>query len=272
MTFPNKISGIAVLAIIVMVAACSTPPPVTDEIPAEIQSETETNVMSNVETDGEVSVHPIEHATAVLKWGDKTIYLDPTGGADLFASYDDADLVLVTDMHGDHFDPDTLAGVVKEDTLFVVPQAVMDELPKNLTEKATVLANNGEISDFVPTIKAMPMYNLPEAPDAFHVKGRGNGYLLTANGYTIYIAGDTAGIPEMRALKDINMAFVPMNLPYTMDIKEAADAVLEFAPAKVLPYHFRGQPDFSDVEEFKRLVDAGGKDIEVVLLDWYHKN
>ncbi len=119
------------------------------------------------------------------------------------------------------------------------------------------------------SISAIPMYNLPESPTAMHTKGRGNGYVLGIGGKRIYLSGDTQGIPEMRSLKDIDVAFVCMNLPYTMDIKEAADAVLEFKPKIVYPYHYRGQGGLSDINGFKSLVEAGDKNIEVRLRNWY---
>jgi heat shock protein HslJ len=112
------------------------------------------------------------------------------------------------------------------------------------------------------------MYNLPEAADSRHVKGRGNGYLLDLGEQRVYIAGDTAGIPEMRALTGVDIALIPMNGP-TMPVEEAADAVLEFAPRKVMPYHYRSGTALSDVAKFKQLVKAGGKDIVVEQLDWY---
>ena len=114
-------------------------------------------------------------------------------------------------------------------------------------------------------ITAIPMYNLPETPDAFHTKGRGNGYVLTIGGKNIYISGDTEDIPEMRALKNIDIAFVCMNLPYTMPPDQAAQGVLAFKPKIVYPYHYRGQ----DVNIFKNLVNTGDKNIEVRLRNWY---
>jgi L-ascorbate metabolism protein UlaG (beta-lactamase superfamily) len=98
-----------------------------------------------------------------------------------------------------------------------------------------------------------------------HTKGRGNGYVLTIGDKTVYISGDTADIPEMRSLKGIDIAFVCMNLPYTMDVKTAASGVLAFKPKVIYPYHYRGQ----NVEEFKSLVNAGDKNIEVRLREWY---
>jgi L-ascorbate metabolism protein UlaG (beta-lactamase superfamily) len=102
-----------------------------------------------------------------------------------------------------------------------------------------------------------------------HTKGRGNGYVLGIGGKNIYISGDTQGIPEMRALKNIDVAFICMNLPYTMDVKEAADAVLAFKPKIVYPFHYRGTSGLSDVNGFKSLVDAGNEGIEVRIRNWY---
>jgi len=113
------------------------------------------------------------------------------------------------------------------------------------------------------------MYNLPEAPDAKHIKGRGNGYLLEMGGKRIYISGDTEDIPEMRALENIDVAFICMNLPYTMDIDQASNAVVDFKPAVVYPYHYRGNPDMSDTAAFKKLVNDKDDQIEVRLRNWY---
>ena len=114
------------------------------------------------------------------------------------------------------------------------------------------------------------MYNLPESEDSRHTKGRGNGYVLTFGDKRIYISGDTEDIAEMRALKDIDYAFVCMNLPYTMNIEQAADAVLEFKPGVVYPFHYRGGGGkFSDVDAFKTLVNNSDSSIEVRVRDWY---
>jgi L-ascorbate metabolism protein UlaG (beta-lactamase superfamily) len=112
------------------------------------------------------------------------------------------------------------------------------------------------------------MYNEKRGPSAgqfFHVKGRGNGYVLTYGGKRFYISGDTEGTPEMRSLKNIDVAFVCMNLPYTMPVDEAAAAVKAFHPKIVYPYHHRGQ----DINEFSKLLEGSG--IEVRLRDWYPK-
>lgn len=113
------------------------------------------------------------------------------------------------------------------------------------------------------------MYNLPESAESRHPKGRGNGYVMTVGGKRIYLSGDTSDIPEMRKLKNIDVAFVCMNLPFTMDINQAASAVLDFKPSIVYPYHYRGQGGFSDVEAFKKLVEEGDSKIRVHLANWY---
>lgn len=214
-------------------------------------------------------VTPIAHATAVLRWGEAVIYVDPVGGGEAFAAQEPADLVLVTDIHPDHLNVDTLAAVLGEAAALVAPRAVVQQLPEALAARAVTL-DNGETTEQAGLhIEAIPMYNLPPGEDAFHPKGRGNGYLLEGQARRVYIAGDTEAVPEMRALEDIDIAFVPMNLPYTMTVEEAADGVLAFAPDKVYPYHFRGQDGYSDVEKFKSLVEQGNPDIEVELLDWY---
>jgi L-ascorbate metabolism protein UlaG (beta-lactamase superfamily) len=219
-------------------------------------------------TASNMNIQPISHATFVLTWDGTVFYNDPTGGAEAFAGQPPADIVFVTDIHGDHLSSETLEAVIGGATL-VVPQAVKDELPENLASRARVLANDETTNEKGFTIRAIPMYNLPESADSRHTKGRGNGYVIEKNGFRVYIAGDTAGIPEMRSLKDIDIAFAPMNLPYTMSVEEAADAVLDFKPKQVYPYHYRGQDGLADVDRFKELVNAGDPNIEVILAKWY---
>ncbi len=218
---------------------------------------------------GKVSIQPVLHATMVITVKGKTIYVDPSGGTALFKGLASPDVILITDIHGDHFDIKTLDSVKTPGTTVIVPQAVADKMPE-ADKKGLVILNNGSKTQQAGVeILAIPMYNLPESPTAMHTKGRGNGYVLTIGGKNFYIAGDTQGIPEMRALKNIDVAFVCMNLPYTMTVNEAADAVLAFKPKIVYPYHYRGKDGFSDVNAFKTLVDAGNKGIEVRLRNWY---
>lgn len=216
-----------------------------------------------------IEIQPISHATAIIKWGDVVIYNDPTGGAAAFEGKDSPDFVLISDIHGDHMNAETLNALELGNTQIIAPQAVKDQLPEELQGNITVL-NNGESREFQGfDIEAVPMYNLPEEEESRHPKGRGNGYILEKDGQRLYIAGDTEGIDEMRNLQDIDIALIPMNLPYTMDVEQAADAVLDFKPRQVYPYHYRGQDGLADVERFRDLVNAGDEGIEVVLLEWY---
>ncbi len=215
---------------------------------------------------GELTIQPISHATMVLSYKGKTIYVDPTGGADAFKDMAAPTLIVITDIHGDHFDLKTLEAINTGNTLLVVPQAVADKLPATISKrKIVVLANGADAKKKGIRIAAIPMYNLPEAADSRHPKGRGNGYIVTLGGKNIYLSGDTEAIPEMRSLANIDYAFVCMNLPYTMDVKQASEGVLAFKPKVVYPYHYRGQ----DVNTFKQLVNAGDAGIEVRLRDWY---
>lgn len=218
---------------------------------------------------GPLLIQPVSHASLVLTWNDKTIYVDPTGGAAAYAGMAKPDLILITDIHGDHMDPKTLDAIETDGAVLVAPQAVADQLSAKYKSQVVVLANGKSATQVGLPISAIPMYNLPEAADAMHPKGRGNGYILDLGGKRIYIAGDTEGTSEMRSLKNIDVAFVPMNLPYTMDVEQAADAVLDFKPKVVYPYHYRGQSGLSDVEAFKKQVNDKNKSIDVRLKDWY---
>jgi len=276
MTELRTVLSLALLAPLALTAGCDRGSPVAAEptetaveAPAPSSDPSRMPEASETEADAAFTVTPIEHATAMMTLGDATIALDPVGGAEAFAAAPAAQLVLVTDIHPDHLDPDTLSAVLGEGAALVVPQAVADKLPEALASRATVLANGDTASFAGVSVNAVPMYNLPEAPDAFHPKGRGNGYVLERDGTRIYIAGDTEDVPEMRALTDIDAAFIPMNLPYTMTVEDAADGVLAFAPAQVYPYHYRGTDGLSDVAQFASLVQAGNPGIEVVQLNWY---
>ena len=131
----------------------------------------------------------------------------------------------------------TLKNLDLSNTTLIAPKAVADKLPKNIA-KTIMILNNGDNYDVEGLkIEATPMYNLREEALKFHTKGRGNGYVINVNDERIYISGDTEDIPEMRQLKNIDIAFVCMNLPYTMTEKNAASAVLGFKPTKVYPYH-----------------------------------
>ncbi len=215
---------------------------------------------------GDVVIHPINHATCVLSWNGLMIYVDPVGGAAAFAGMGPADLVLVTHSHGDHFSSATIDAMRGPTAALAVPQAVYNSLSATLKSLSTVLTNGASTTVAGVEIQAIPAYNLTSN---FHPKGAGNGYVLTLGGRRIYFSGDSEDIPEMRALRNIDVAFVCMNLPYTMDVGKAVSAVRAFRPGVVYPYHYRNQDStFSDLAGFKRQIgtDLG---IEVRLRPWY---
>lgn len=214
--------------------------------------------------DGPLIIHPINHATLALGWKQKTIYVDPVGSTETFAALPKPDLILVTDLHGDHFNKDLLAKLAPPPASLVVSLAVAEQLPADLKARAVVLANGQSNQILGIPIEAIAAYNTTPARASYHAKGRGNGYLLTLGGLRVYLSGDTEDIPEMRALRNISVAFLCMNLPYTMEVTQAAKAVRAFRPKIVYPYHCRG----SNLEEFKKLVgeDVG---VEVRLRNWY---
>lgn len=221
---------------------------------------------------GNLTITPVLHGTVAFQWNGVTVFVDPYGGADLFREMPAPDVVFITDIHGDHLNQETLDGLDLSKASLVVPQAVADQLPEAMKAKAKVLAN-GESSELKGLkIEALPMYNLPESSESRHTKGRGNGYIINFGGQRIYISGDTSDIPEMRNLKDINVAFVCMNMPYTMSVEQAADAVTDFKPAIVYPFHYRGQGGLADVDKFKELVNAEAKNVDVRLRKWYPSN
>lgn len=237
------------------------------------KKEPETTVTSEPEIETtdtkKFEVHPISHATMILEWDEHVLYIDPVGGEAPFDGFPAPDLILITDIHGDHLNVDTLFEISTDQCKIIVPQAVADKLPEEFDAQVDVL-NNGDTKErFGFNVEAIPMYNLREEALKFHDKGRGNGYVIEKDGVRIYISGDTEDIPEMRALQNIDKAFVCMNLPYTMTVESAADAVLDFKPKTIYPYHYRGTEGLSDVAQFKTLVSTSNPDIEVIQLDWY---
>jgi len=211
---------------------------------------------------GEVKVTPLNHASVLIQAAGKTIYVDPAKPAKL-DGLPKADLILITHIHGDHFDPASIAVVSQPSTEVITPASVVEKFPA-----AHAIANGQTQTWQQWSIEAIPAYNLVRGPSAgvlYHPKGRDNGYVLSYGGKRFYFSSDTEGTPEMRALKNIDVAFICMNLPYTMPPEEAADAVKAFHPKVVIPYHYRG----SDLGIFKQRLEGTG--IEIRLLDWYPK-
>ena len=219
--------------------------------------------------EAQLIITPIQHGTAAFTYGDVTVFIDPTGNTASFKNFSAPTYVFITDIHGDHLSVKTLEALDLSKTSIIAPKAVADKIPEGIA-KEIISMNNGEEKTFgVLKAEAIPMYNLREEALKFHTKGRGNGYVFTIDNQRIYFSGDTEDIPEMRALKNIDKAFICMNLPYTMTIESAADAVLEFKPKEVYPYHYRGTGGLSDVAKFKSLVNVGNSNIKVVQLNWY---
>jgi len=209
---------------------------------------------------GPVEITPIYHASAMIRAGGDTIYIDPAAPANI-SGLQPASLILITDIHPDHLDKSYISALSNQKTDIIAPAAVQ------ATETAAKALGNGESLQWHNwKITAVPMYNIAHSlPNGMlaHTKGRGNGYVLSYGGKNFYFAGDTEGTPEMRALKNIDVAFIPMNLPYTMSPVEAADAVKAFKPKIVYPYHYHGQ----NLQEFADALKGTG--IEVRILDWY---
>lgn len=214
---------------------------------------------------GPVTVHPIAHASVVMEtpWG--TIYIDPVGDVALYDGLPDADLILITHEHGDHYNAETLAALRSGGPQVITNPAVFGMLDD--TDNTTALANGEEGTWGDIRIQAIPAYNVTEERLNFHPEGRDNGYVIHMDGFVTYVSGDTEDTTEMRALEGIDLAFVCMNLPFTMDAEAAADAVRSFQPSVVYPYHYRGRDDGTqDPEAFAQMV---GDAAEVRFGNWY---
>lgn len=210
---------------------------------------------------GDLKITPVKHGTVLLEIAGKSWYVDPWSQAD-FSTLPKADVILITDIHGDHMDPKAIAQLAKDSTVIVAPKAVAATV-----KEAKVIGNGEKTTVDSIEIEAVPMYNLKRGPEAgklYHDKGRGNGYVLNIGGKRIYFSGDTEATDEMKALKNIDVAYICMNLPYTMPPDEAAAGVKAFRPKVVYPYHFRG----SDLAVFEGAL-KGENGIEVRIRTWY---
>lgn len=215
---------------------------------------------------GAITVHPVEHASFVLETPAGVIYVDTVGGGDTYADLPAPDMVLITHEHGDHYNAETLAAVVGEGTQIVTNPAVFDMLPEDLKSRATAMANGDSGEVIGVAIDAIPAYNTTEERANFHPEGRDNGYVLDFGGFRVYVSGDTEVTDEMRALENIDLAFVCMNMPFTMTADAAAEGVNAFQPKVVYPYHFRGRDGGTqDPVAFAALVDGA----EVRMGAWY---
>ncbi|NLT49403.1 MAG: MBL fold metallo-hydrolase [Ignavibacteria bacterium] len=185
---------------------------------------------------GKLVITFIGHGTLIIEAENKTIHIDPVGMYADYSKMPKADLILITHHHGDHFDTAAINNILKNGTRVIGTKICSVNYP-NIS-----VLENGDIeifSDFL--IEAVPAYNIVHKRDDgnyFHPKGEGNGYVINVSGKRIYIAGDTENVPEMKNLNNIDIAFLPMNLPYTMSPEMVANAVELFNPKILYPYHF----------------------------------
>jgi L-ascorbate metabolism protein UlaG (beta-lactamase superfamily) len=226
-------------------------------------------------SDGPVDFVPIHHAALILTWKNEQILVDPAPidnnaqGPAMAARYKalpPPDFILITHIHGDHFSVPILQAVTGPNTVIVVPQNVHDAMPADLQAKAKVMKNGDKATIGAVGIEAVPAYNISRDRLKFHPKGQGNGYVLTFADKRIYIAGDTEETPELAHLANIDVAFIPMNLPYTQTVDAAAKWVKDFRPKIVFPYHYSEQDGFADTAAFESLV---GNASVVRLRKWY---
>jgi L-ascorbate metabolism protein UlaG (beta-lactamase superfamily) len=200
---------------------------------------------------GDLQITPILHSSVQLEYAGKVIQVDPVAKYDnvelpllgKFEALKPADLILVTDIHPENLDVDEIVKLRKPGGAVVVPAAVATQAGAKVPAP-TVMAN-GEMRTVAGiSVEAVPMYNLvhmPKPREPYHPKGRGNGYIVTLGGKRIYFSGDTECTPEMKALKNIEVAFLPMNMPTTMTPAEAVECIKAFQPKIFYPYHYEGQ-------------------------------
>jgi L-ascorbate metabolism protein UlaG (beta-lactamase superfamily) len=205
---------------------------------------------------GPLEITFLGHASLVLAFDGLVIQVDPYGEVADYGALPKADLVLVTHDHYDHLDLKSLKAITKKGTLVVASRSCAAKLPG-----AIIMANGESRTVCGLAIRAIPAYNiLHKRPDGqpFHPKGDGNGYVVTFGDKQVYIAGDTENTPEMKALRSIDVAFLPMNVPYTMTPEQVADAAKAFRPKILYPYHYGD----TDTARLVRLLREN-KDIEV---------
>lgn len=194
----------------------------------------------------QIAIEPLIHASIRIVFDGKEIEIDPVGTlgdrSTDYSRFPKADLILVTHEHHDHLDPSAIKDLSKPDTIVIANKNSADILGygKVMANGDRLTLNNGI------EIEAVPAYNTSADKLQFHPKGRDNGYVLTLDGFRIYIAGDTEPIPEMKDLKDIDIAFMPCNLPYTMTPDQLIEAAKMVRPKVLYPYHF-GTTDLSAI-------------------------
>ncbi len=226
---------------------------------------------------GSIELTPIRHAHVQIEFAGKVIHIDPWAGTATFAAglpagAKPADIVLITDSHEDHHHPPSIERLKKATTVFVAPAAVATTWGRANT---TVMANGETKTVAGVLIQAVAAYNIvnksPRTGEHYHTKGRANAYLLTLGGKRILFTGDTECVPEIKALSNIDVAFVATNLPFTMSPSEAADCVKAFKPKIVYPYHYQ-QPGLDPANKNQLdfvLAMKGAEGIDVRTVNFY---
>jgi L-ascorbate metabolism protein UlaG (beta-lactamase superfamily) len=201
---------------------------------------------------GDIQMTPILHSSVQLEYAGKVIQIDPVAKYDdvelpLLGKFDalkPADLILVTDIHPENLDIAEITKLRKSGAPVVMPAAAATQAATKIAAPTVVMANGDTKTVVEVSIEAVPMYNIQHGPapgELYHPKGRGNGYIITLGGKRLYFMGDTECTPEAKAAKDIDVAFVPMNMPQTMTPGDAAECIKVFQPKIVYPYHYEGQ-------------------------------
>jgi L-ascorbate metabolism protein UlaG (beta-lactamase superfamily) len=223
-------------------------------LPAAAQEAFEKDVIKT--SGGDLEIFFIGHGSLMMKFGNKIIHVDPFSKLADYPKLPKADLLLITHEHQDHLDPAAIDQIRTKGTKMVLTEKSAEKVSNGMVMK------NGDGETVMGIkIEAVPAYNLVhkrENGQPFHPKGQGNGYVLTFGDKRVYVAGDTENTPEMKALKNIDIAFLPMNLPYTMTPEMVADAVQAFKPKVLYPYHY-GDTDPSRIVALLK----DNKDIEV---------
>jgi L-ascorbate metabolism protein UlaG (beta-lactamase superfamily) len=206
---------------------------------------------------GDLEITFLGHGTLMFFFGGKVIHVDPVKRAADYTALPKADLILVTHNHSDHFDPQTIQKISDDGTRLVVTRRIADKI------KSGIIMENGEtVSVEGFEIEAVPAYNIVHMRSSgklYHPRGVGNGYVITFGDKKVYVAGDTENTPEMKNMKNIDVAFLPMNLPYTMTPEMVADAAKAFKPGILYPYHY-GKTDTSII---LKLLEGTGIEVRI---------
>lgn len=230
------------------------------------------NKLPGVETDvfqtdlGDLSMHFIGHGTLMFELDGYVIHIDPVSREADYSNLPDADLILVTHHHGDHLDGSAIEQIMKENTRIIMTETCEKNLELHHGPGIKVMKNGDRMEVDRIQVEAIPAYNIVNKRnngEPFHPEGIGNGYILSFGDFKVLVAGDTENIPEIKALKDIDVAFLPMNLPYTMSPEMVADAARAFKPAVLYPYHF-GSTDTKRLIQLMKDV----KEVEIRIRDF----